>query len=194
MDKKESLYELIKNYDKITSKQITDLGYARIYISMLEKENKIFKLGRGVYSTNKESKVHPYAEFQRNNKKIIYSGFTALNLLNFYKSNSPIQISVPQGYNASRYKNKEIFYNNQSNYGKGIIKINLDGSQIITYDIERTICDIIKEQNRYDNREYNRIINQYFSSSNINYQRLLEYSKLLNVSKKVQSYLSLFKN
>lgn len=193
MNKKDALYQIIKTKDVITVKQINELGYARIYISMLEKENKIFKLARGVYSIKKEIRIDPLVEFQRNNKKIIYSGFTALNLLNYYKSATPIQISVPQGYNASRYNNKEVFYNNIDNYGKGTTQVNLNSTSITVYDIERSICDIIKDQNRYDHREYLKLINHYFTSDNINYQKLLEYSKLLKISNKVQTYLSLFK-
>ena len=66
-------------------------------------------------------------------------------------------------------------------------------NKIIVYDIERSICDIIKDENRFDKREYNKLINYYFNKDDINYTKLLEYSKLLKVSKKVQQYLSLFK-
>ena len=194
MNKKDLLYKLIEETTTITSKQATEAGFARIYLSMLEEEGKIFKISRGVYSIKNDTSINPLYEFQKNNKKVIYSGFTALDLLNYYHNKpAKMQISVPQGYNASRYKNNDIFYNNTSNYGIGTTKVDLGNSKVVVYDIERTICDIIKEQNRYDNREYNKLINYYFSRDDINYQKLLEYSKLLKVSKKVQNYLSLFK-
>lgn len=194
MSKIDSLYKIFLQEKTLTSSQITRLGYARIYISMLEDENKIFKIARGVYSINKEEIVDPLYQFQKNNKKIIYSCFSALELLDFYKTkNNKIQISVPQGYNASRYENYDVFYNNIENYSVGATFITHNSNKIMVYNIERSICDIIKDENRFDKREYNKLINYYFNKDDINYTKLLEYSKLLKVSKKVQQYLSLFK-
>ena len=160
MNKKELLYELIKKEKTITSKTVSSLGYERIYLTMLEKEGKIHKIARGVYSIDENEGIDPLYEFQKNNTKIIYSCFSALNLLKFYsytpKSN---QISVPQGYNASRYQNVEVFYNNNNNYGIGTTFVNLNGHKLVVYNLERSICDIIKEQNRFDPSIYNKLIN-----------------------------------
>ena len=86
-----------------------------------------------------------------------------------------------------------IFYNNDTNYSVGTVFINMGNEKIVAYNLERSICDIIKDQNRFDKRLYNKVINHYFTQETINYQKLLEYSKLLKISKKVQEYLSLFK-
>lgn len=194
MKKEDELYKIIEQEGKITSKRVLELGYPRIYLTYLAKQQKIYKVSRGVYSTSLNCDIDPLYEFQKHNHKIIFSNFTALYLQNFYKTDlDKLQISVPQGYNASRYINMEVFYNNSNNYGVGAIYVMHEGHTILVYDIERSICDIIKEQNRFDNRDYNKLINYYFNLDNINYQKLLEYSKILKVSKKVQAYLSLFK-
>ena len=194
MKKEEKLYEIIKSEGSITSKKATELGFPRIYLTILVNQGLIYKVGRGVYSNNKEFSTNPLVDFQKHNTKIIYSCFTALNLLRFYNlTPEKMHISVPQGYNASRYENAEVFYNNDTNYSVGTVFITLGKDKIVAYNLERSICDIIKEQNRFDKRMYNKIINHYFTQENINYQKLLEYSKLLKISKKVQEYLSLFK-
>lgn len=194
MKKEEKLLEIIKQEKSITSKRATELGYPRIYLTILLNEGKIYKVGRGLYSIHKDTSIDPLYEFQSHNKKIIYSCFTSLYLLGFFNHKSEkIQISVPQGYNASRYTNCEVFYNNENNYGVGTTYLNLNNNKIIVYNLERSICDIIKEHNRFDKRLYNKLINYYFSLENINYSKLLEYSKLLKISNKVQEYLSLFK-
>ena len=194
MKKEDYLYKIIEKEGKITSRRVTELGYHRIYLTFLLKQNRIYKIARGVYSINKNYNVNPLYEFQKNNKQIIYSCFTALNLLGFLKKTpKEVQISVPQGYNASRYQNCMIFYNSSSNYNKGTIKIETPEGDLRVYDLERSICDIVKNENRFDNREYNKLINYYFNKDDINYHKLLDYSKLLRVSHKVQKYLSLFK-
>ena len=194
MKKEDYLYEIIKKEGKITSKKLTELGYHRIYLTFLLKQNRIHKIARGVYCINKNHEIDYFYEFQKNNKKIIYSCFTALNLLGFLKkAPKMVEISVPQGYNASRYQNCMIFYNSSVNYNIGITKIKTNDGYIKVYELERSICDIIKNENRFDHREYNKFINNYFNRDSINYQKLLEYSRLLKVSRKVQNYLSLFK-
>jgi hypothetical protein len=194
MKKEDYLYQIIEKQGKITSKEVTKLGYHRIHLTFLLKQNRIHKIARGVYSINKNHEIDYFYEFQKNNKKIIYSCFTALNLLDIsFKQPETIQISVPQGYNASRYQNHAIFYNSASNYNVGVVKIARNDGFIRVYELERTVCDIIKNENRFDHREYNKFINNYFNRDSINYQKLLEYSRLLKVSRKVQNYLSLFK-
>lgn len=194
MKKEDYLYKIIEKEGKITSKRVTELGYHRIHLTFLLKQGRIYKISRGLYSINKNFNINPLYEFQKNNRKIIYSCFTALNLLDFYhQKGERVQISVPQGYNASRYQNCVIFYNSSSNYNIGVEKIKINDEFIRVYNLERSICDIIKNENRFDKREYNKLINYYFNLENINYPKLLEYSKLLKVSKKVQVYLSLFK-
>ena len=194
MKKEDRLYKIIEEQGSITSKKVTELGFHRIHLTFLLKAGKIYKVSRGLYSTNKNLNIDPLYEFQKNNKKIIYSCFTALNLLGFYANKEEgIQIRVPQGYNASRYQNCAIFYNSSENYGLGVVKIKTNSNLISVYDLERSICDIIKNENRFNKREYNKLINYYFNRDDINYSKLLEYSKLLKVSKKTQNYLSLFK-
>jgi hypothetical protein len=194
MKREDYLYEIIKKEGRITSKRVTELGYHRIHLTFLLKQNRIYKIGRGLYSISPNYSLDPLYEFQKNNKKIIYSCFTALNLLDFtHKTPDVLQISVPQGYNASRYQNCAIFYNSESTYNIGVTKLATKDGDIKIYDLERSICDIIKNENRFDHREYNKLINYYFNKDVIDYHKLLEYSKLLKISHKVQTYLSLFK-
>ena len=55
-----------------------------------------------------------------------------------------------------------IFYNSSVNYNIGITKIKTNDGYIKVYELERSICDIIKNENRFDHREYNKFINNYF--------------------------------
>ena len=63
------------------------------------------------------------------------------------KAPKMVEISVPQGYNASRYQNCMIFYNSSVNYNIGITKIKTNDGYIKVYELERSICDIIKNEN-----------------------------------------------
>lgn len=181
------------NNNYVTTKQVVEEGIARFYLTKLVKEKKLFRIERGIYSTSK-SNVDKFYSVQNKSKKIIFSHFTALKLQGFYKNiDKKEQISVLQGYNAKKYNDYKVFYNNINTYRYGLIEIKYNGHKIKVYDIERSICDIIKDRNRFDEGEYNKFINYYFNKSNLNYKKLLQYSKLLKVSSLIHHYLSLFK-
>ena len=182
-----------KNKGIITTKEVSENNIARIYITKLVKENKLFKIDRGIYSTSITS-INNYYKMQNKSKHIIFSHFTSLKIQGFYKNiDKEEHISVKQGYNAKKFNNYKVFYNNDKNYKKGMMTYKYEGHTIKIYDIERCVCDIIKDRNRFDESNYNKFINYYFNLDNLNYKKLLEYSKILRVSKLVHHYLSLFK-
>lgn len=182
-----------ENNGIVTTKQITENKIARIYLTKLVQKKILNKIERGMYST-KSPKINHFYSKQNKSTKIIFSHFTALNLLGVYKNiEETEQVSVKQGYNAKNLKGYKIFYNHEKNYNHGLITINHEGHIIKIYDLERSVCDIIKSQNRFEEIEYNKFINFYFNRDDINYKKLLEYSILLNISNKVHHYLALFK-
>lgn len=183
-----------KNNDIVTTKEISENNIPRIYITKLLKAKKLYRIDRGVYSTSKKE-IDKFFNLQNKSKKIIFSHFTSLEIQGFYKNidSSTMHISVPQGYNAKKYKDSKVFYNSLKSYEKGLISCNYKGQKIKIYDLERTVCDIIKDHCRFNELEYYKFINYYFNLENLNYKKLLEYSKLLRISKTVHHYLSLFK-
>jgi len=194
MIKENQIIEIAKNNNGIiTTKTVTELNIARIYITKLIKEKRLYRIDRGVYSLTPTNNT-PYFNLQNKSKKIIYSHFTALEIQGFYKNiDKEIHLSVPQGYNAKGYKNHKIFYNSLKSYEHGLINYKYNGQTIKIYDLERCVCDIIKDHTRFNELEYYKFINYYFNLNDLNYKKLLEYSKLLRISKTVHHYLALFK-
>lgn len=182
-----------KNKGIVTTKQVTSNNIARIYLTKLIKEKRLYRIDRGIYSTS-DIKVNQYYAMQNKSKKIIFSHFTSLYLQNFYKNiDSQDQLSVPQSYNAKKFTDFKVFYNSKTSYQKGIKEYCYNNHYIKLYDIERSVCDIIKDRHRFSELEYNKFINYYFNRNDLNYKKLLEYSKVLRISKLVHHYLSLFK-
>lgn len=182
-----------KNKGIITTKQVNENNIPRMYLTKLIKENRLYRVDRGIYSTS-NIKIDNFYSMQNKSKKIIFSHFTSLNIQGFYKNiDSQEQLSVMQSYNAKKFKNYKVFYNNISTYKQGLIEYEYNGHKIKIYDIERSVCDIIKDRYRFDQSLYNKFINYYFNKANLNYKKLLEYSTKLKINKLVHHYLSLFK-
>lgn len=182
-----------KNKGIVTTKMVTENNIPRMYITKLIKENKLYRIDRGIYSTSTKQ-VSKYYSMQNKSKKIIFSHFTSLEIQGFYKNiDEKEQLSVMQSYNAKKFNNYKVFYNNKSTYKYGLIEYEYQGEKIKVYDIERSVCDIIKDRYRFDESKYNKFINFYFNKASINYKKLLEYSTKLKINKIVHHYLSLFK-
>ena len=63
--------------------------------------------------------------------------------------------------------------------------VNNFGNKIKIYNVERCICDMLRQDN--DLEQQNRTLNYYFSSESKNIERLLEYAKIFNIYEKVNT-------
>ena len=102
-------------------------------------------------------------------------------------------LTIYSGYNAHRLKvdgkckvytvKKELL-----NVGKITVQDN-DGHQIPMYDLERTICDLIRNRNKMEVRDFNTAFKTYISRTDKNLNRLMEYAKLFRVDNIVRRYM-----
>ena len=64
-----------------------------------------------------------------------------------------------------------------------------DNSTIKIYNLERTICDIIRDRNKLDLQIFNTAINEYMKRKDKNLIRLAEYAKKFNIEKILKQYM-----
>jgi hypothetical protein len=63
------------------------------------------------------------------------------------------------------------------------------GHTIITYDPERTLCDIIRSRNKTDGQIVIEALKQYSQSQNKDLHRLYMYSRKFGIEKILHRYL-----
>lgn len=63
------------------------------------------------------------------------------------------------------------------------------GNTVTTYNLERTICDIVRSRNTIDMQVYLDAIKQYTRRRDKNLHRLMEYARLFRVDKILTPYL-----
>ncbi len=174
------------NNGYITSKQVSAHNISREYIRLLEKKGAIQKVERGIYIL-KEVIPDDFYIFQLKYPKTIFSHSTALYFHGLTEE-LPYRydITCPRNYNVKSIKNNNLYYvdNNFINLGK--IKIQTKyGNQVNIYDIERTICDIIRNENRMDEEQKNKTIRKLVDQNKIDMHKLTDYSKKLKCHEKV---------
>jgi predicted transcriptional regulator of viral defense system len=189
----------ITNYSKIKSIIKTNGGYitredidkANIpswFLSDFVKKNKLIKVAPGFYAS--ESYIPDvYFILQRRFQKYIFSGVSAL-YLHKLTDRTPdfIDVTAPQGYNPTRNRIDSLIIHKISNenlYKLGITEAEtMFGNTVKVYDEERTICDLIKNRNKYDSELFIKAIRSYIKKIN-NQSKLFKYARILGVENKV---------
>ena len=130
---------------------------------------------------------------QRKYPKLIYSHETAL-FIHGLSDRTPFEYSatVPSGYKvvsnvADRFK---IYYVKKELHLLGVTSGKSSfGNQIIVYNIERTICDIIKSRSRVDIQILNEALKRFIGIKSSDYLLLMDYAKKLNIETVIKNYL-----
>lgn len=190
--------EILKLFNNgyLTTKDVIEHNIPRIYLSRLIDEHIIERVSRGIYIKSNDI-PDDMVVLQNKSKNAIYSHMTTLYLYGL-SNRIPIKydITVNQGYNGTlqRYNNVNLFYIKRDLLNLGLTTYILDtGYEIKVYDLERTICDIIKNKNRLDQEVVNKAIRKYFYSNNKNVFKLYEYAKKLKIYDKVRNTFEVLK-
>ena len=194
MEYESKILKLFKNGYLIT-KDVTDNNIPRTYLTKLIKKNKIERVSRGVY-IKKNVLVDEFVILQSKSKYAIYSNATAL-YLHGLSNRIPIRydITVKSGYKGSlqKEKNVNLFYTKKELLELGVIDYKLDSGNIIrVYDLDKTICDIIKNKKKIDAEIFNKAVREYFYSKKKNTLKLYEYAKKMNIYNKVRDTFEVF--
>ena len=101
-------------------------------------------------------------------------------------------LTFPHGYHTPGLKkhNVKIKYVTPDIYDMGIkVKSSPIGNPLRVYDIERTLCDIVKGNNAFDVQLVNQAMKAYAASQNKDMAKLLAYAERLRVKPKILKYM-----
>lgn len=175
------------NNGMISTRMIEPLNISRQYLSIMENNNDIEKVSRGIY-LSPSAFEDSYFSFQQKYKKAIFSH---MNALYFYGMTEEFPynytVTVPQSYHVDTVNEKcNVFYVSDDIYELGIVEIETpNGNKVRAYDKERCICDIIRSKGRMDSEQVKKTIKQYMQSRDKDMAKLSEYSKNMGINKKV---------
>lgn len=193
MTNKEKLQELIKNSNRAFVS--SDLAKYNIHHSALQafvKEGKLERIAHGVYITPDVFEDKMYILSQRR-KAIIFSHETAL-FLHDLTDRDPISysVTVPTGYNTKKLVEEglTVFSVKKELYSVGMIEERtIFGNNVRTYDMERTICDILRSRKQMDIQIITDSVKRYSKSKDKDLNKLMEYAEEFKVVKLIRSYM-----
>ena len=189
----EKLEKLIqKQHGTVLSADLDLYEIPRTYLQMMVAEGKLERVDRGVYVSIDAIEDEMYA-MQTKYQKLIYSHETAL-YLHGLSDRTPFEYSasVPSGYKvvgsvADRFK---IYYIKKELHELGLETMKSShGNPIRAYDVERTVCDLIRSRSRIDVQILNDALKRFVKLKSADHSILLEYARKLKVEAVLKSYL-----
>ena len=180
------------NNGYITTQEIVSNKIDRKFLSNMVKKGMLVRISRAYYGLPSYIEDEYYKLLSKS-KNARFSMATALYLHNL-SDRTPLiyNITVPYGYSGSLQKEKNVILNfvKKEILDLGVIEMTSPfGMKIKVYDIERTICDIIKNKNKIDAEIFSKALKEYARSKNKNLTKLTKYAKIMNIEHKVREYM-----
>lgn len=188
--------EIIKtakeNNGMITTAMVVAAGFSRGNIKYLVDKGMLEKSARGVYILPGVWEDEIF-NLQNRFKKGIYSRETALFLWDLTdRTPSRYHMTFPVGYNLAKPKeeNVQCAQCNKALHDLGISEVTTPGgNKVQVYNIERTLCDILRGYSHADIQVVSEAFKRYTVRIDKDIPLLSDYAKILKVEKRLRAYL-----
>ena len=181
-----------KNNGTVTTAMVVAAGFSRGNIKYLVDKGAIEKSARGVYILPQFWDDEIF-NLQNRFKRGIYSHETALFLWDLTdRTPNKYHMTFPMNYNMTKPKEENIrcIQCKKELYDLGIAEVSTPGGNTVkAYNVERTLCDLLRPRNRVDIQVVTEAFKHYATGTNKNIPILSEYAKILKVEAKLRSYL-----
>lgn len=127
---------------------------------------------------------------QAQTPKAVYSHETALYLHDLAEMEPmPLTVTVPANYNSPTLAKKgiKIVYVKNEWHMLGVCQVlSPSGHPLSVYNMERTVCDIIRKRSDMDVSAFNYALTAYMKRRDKDMARLMEYAKTMRLEKKLR--------
>jgi predicted transcriptional regulator of viral defense system len=193
MNNQDKLDQIIqKQHGTVLSSDLDLYEIPRVYLQMMVAEGKLERVDRGVYVSIDAIEDEMFS-MQTKYPKLVFSHETAL-YLHGLTDRTPFMYSasVPSGYKvvesvAERFK---IYYIKKDLHELGVETVQSShGNPVKTYNIERTICDLIRSRNRIDGQILNEALKRFVKLKSADLSILMDYARKLKIDTVLKHYL-----
>ncbi len=165
MEKKKlaTLLEIAENNDGyVSTDDLKRESIERAYLSMALEEGLFRRVGKGLY-LRKGHEEDPYYLLHHTYKKAVFALSSAVALWGIGED-KPLMAYLPTGYMTAGIPNAKTRHVGKKEYALGqTLIITKKGNIVPTYDLERTLLDVIRHPSIYKKEELTRILKAGFA-------------------------------
>ena len=176
----------------IKTKTAAQTGISRAMLYKLCKEGKIHRIVKGQYILPDDLQDELLAISNRSDR-IIFSHETAL-YLHGLSDRTPFEhtVTAPSGCapSAAVKSTCKVYYIKPEWFelGKTVMRTPA-GSEVPAYDLERTVCDIVRSRNKIGTETFLTAIKRYAANSKKDLNKLTYYAQKMHVYHVLRQYL-----
>jgi len=192
MTRFEILDNLVENGNGyLLTSQVLDSGISKPTLADYISKRNMERVARGVYLAEDAWPDDLYL-LCLSNSRMVFSHETAL-MLNGLMEREPkkTNVTVQVGYNATHLRKKSIrvYQVKPDVFELGATEEKTScGNLVRAYDMERTICDIIRCKDSMDVQIFRYAMKEYMDSDDKNLNNLMEYAKKFQIEQAVRTY------
>ena len=193
MDYMTKLSAIAKSHGGIIETKIAaQHGISRAMLYNLCKENKIHRIVKGQYILPEEMQDE-LLSISKRSENIIFSHETAL-YLHGISDRTPFEhtVTAPSGCIPSAAIRTEckVYYIKPELFELGKTTLRTPaGNDVFAYDLERTVCDVIRSRNKIGTETFLAALKLYAASPKKDLNKLNSYAKQMRVSNVLRKYL-----
>ncbi len=194
-EKKERIKEIFyANHGYSSTGDISSAGIDRKYLKDLVNEGNIERIKRGLYRW-KDAKFDVEEELVNVSKIIQHGVICLVSALAYYELTSytpgEYTIAVRRNYNIKLpdYPPIKLYYFSEKYYMDGVEKIDINGNIIKIYNIEKTICDCLRYEDKISKDIIIESIKEYVKRRDKNISKLMKYAAKAKLKDVVQKYI-----
>jgi predicted transcriptional regulator of viral defense system len=192
-DRLRQIRQIIKDQNGVLlTSDLNEHDIPREYLSLLIEKGEIVREARGVYATP-DAFIDEMFLLQTRYSSAIFSHDTALYLHDLTdRTPFSYSVTVPSGYNATSLKRNgvKVYFIERNLHELGKSSVNSPhGNELAVYDLERTICDVVRSRNQIDVQLVNEALKRYSRHLQRNINRLYTYAHHLRVERIIRNYI-----
>lgn len=188
--------EFKKHGGILKTSELNALGLSSRQIKKLIEEDVITKIKRGFYELTDEmpqeeviiARLFPHAVIFLESALMSYG----------YTDRIPLawQIAVDKDSKKTQYDIDyppiEPYYLESKFIEIGVDRKQVEEVTVRIYDRDRTICDVLRYENKLEREVFSNAIKRYIKDPKKNVRKLFEYAEIFNIKKKVQTYIGVW--
>ena len=183
---------LMNNNGIVTTSDVLAQNISKPFFMNYVQQNGLKKMAHGIYASD-DSWPDEFMLLQLQYPKIIFSHESALYLNGMSESEpDPIAVTVPKGYHSKNMEKSDIkvYRVSVEKMDVGLIEVETPtGAMVRCYNLERTLCDLLRSRSSVDYQELISAFKSYVRRRDKNIPLLMRYGELFRVTSKLKPYL-----
>ena len=183
---------LQKNNGYLKTSGAIEAGVSRAYFGEYVRKRDLVRIIHGLYKSKDAWDDEMYVILTRY-PLAVFSHETALYLLNLSdRESTKYSLTLKAGTNATGLTKQgvKVYKIKEELFDIGITEANSPaGHALRVYNLERTICDLVRSRRNIEIQDFQTAIKEYVRSKEKNLPLLMQYAKLFSVDKIIHQYM-----